>query len=59
LLLCRPCAAQRKRNNEDSTATINVIIRLGTLSEYFLEFINGMMDTLDAHDMKRKISYYA
>ena len=47
---------KRKRNNGSSEENAEVNARVGSRTEHYLEFINGLMDTLDANNMKGK--YY-
>jgi hypothetical protein len=59
LTLRKPKAVQRKvafnkkRKRSDGTPDgVAATAKIGTRSEHFLEFIEGVMDTLDKHDMK-------
>jgi hypothetical protein len=45
---------KRKRNDGENETITKVTKKVGTLSEHFLEFIEGVMDTLDDHNMKVK-----
>lgn len=40
---------KRKRDNGEAIDLVEVNARVGTPSEHFLQFISGVMDTLDAH----------
>lgn len=39
---------KRKRDNGEAIDLVEVNARVGTRSEHFLQFISGVMDTLDA-----------
>ncbi|KAI8887789.1 hypothetical protein K501DRAFT_174558, partial [Backusella circina FSU 941] len=41
----------------EKESVIKDLKNVGTLSEHFLEFIEGVMNTLDDHDMKGKANY--
>jgi transposase len=45
---------KRKRNNGSSEENVEVNARIGSRTEHYLEFITGLMDTLDANNMKGK-----
>ncbi|KAG2218177.1 hypothetical protein INT45_003603 [Circinella minor] len=47
-----PRPKKRKRNNGSSEEVTDVNARVGTRTEHYIEFITGLMDTLDADNMK-------
>ncbi|KAI9326006.1 hypothetical protein BD770DRAFT_302678, partial [Pilaira anomala] len=45
---------KRKRNGGKTAEVIDVNARVGTRSEHFLQFISGVMNTLDNHNMDKR-----
>jgi hypothetical protein len=45
---------KRKRDNGEAVEEVKVNARVGTRSEHFKNFVNGVMDTLDSHEMTGK-----